>query len=165
MKRKLTEDVVENLKNDYGVLSTKEITEKYNCSYSTIERFCKSHGFKSKREPTYNAKNKYEYLHNHLNEFFVDWEDHILTEEDLVEKYKAPITALYSQAKLYGKYRKTLEEKINVHRLVLDYQEGIMSQQAICEKYGISQTTKKKILNNNNISLDPAGTRNRKYYF
>lgn len=70
--KKLTEDMIDSLKNDYGVLSTQELVNKYNCSYSTIERFCKSHGFKSKRDPTCQQKNKYEYLHAHLDEFLSD---------------------------------------------------------------------------------------------
>lgn len=37
--KKLTEDMIDSLKNDYGVLSTQELVNKYNCSYSTIERF------------------------------------------------------------------------------------------------------------------------------
>lgn len=165
MGRKLTEDNLEDLRNDYGVLTTKEITEKYQCSYSTIERFCKSHGFKSKREPTYYARAKYQYLADHLDEFLTDWEEHILTEDELIEKYKAPMTALYSQAKLYGKHRKTLEERIDVKNLIYDYTINEMSQNDIYEKYGISQTSKSKILKNNNIQLFPVGSKSRKYYF
>lgn len=163
--KKLTEDMIDSLKNDYGVLSTQELVNKYNCSYSTIERFCKSHGFKSKRDPTCQQKNKYEYLHAHLDEFLSDWEDHILTEEELIEKYQAPMTALYSQATLFGVYRKTLEKRIDTSSLIVDYRDNIISQQDICKKYGISNGTKTKILKNNNIDLDPVGIRSRKYYF
>ena len=163
--KKLTEDMLDDLKNDYGILPTTELVKKYNCSYSTIERFCKSHGFKSKRQPTYKTKNKYEYLHEHIDEFFIDWENNVLTEDELVQKYKAPMTALYSQAKLYGKNRKTLEEQIDVLSLIDDYQSKELSQQELCDKYGISNSTKSKILKNNNIDIEPAGIRRRKYFF
>ena len=157
MSRKLTED--------NGVLATKELTEKYQCSYSTIERFCKSHGFKSKRKPIYQTKAKYQYLTDHLEEFLMDWEDHVLTEDKLIEKYHAPMTAMHSQAALYGKRRKPIEEQIDIDGLIADYKDNTMSQCEIHEKYGISQTTKLNILRKNNAEISPVGTRNRKYYF
>lgn len=165
MEKKLTDDMIDSLKEDYGVLSTKEITEKYSCSYSTIERFCKAHGFKSKRKPTCQTKPKYQYLSDNLNDFLEDWEDNILTDDELVKKYKAPITALYSQATLYGKHRKSIEEKINIQELITDYQNKVMSQKDILDKYCISQRTKNKILKDNDIKIDSPGVRKRKYYF
>ena len=85
--RKIKEEQLEDLKRDFGVLSTKEITEKYNCSYSTIERFCKSHGFKSKRSNGKNSAKKYPYPYEHVQEFLIDWENNILSIEDLVNIY------------------------------------------------------------------------------
>lgn len=87
MGRKLTEDNLEDLKKDYGVLSNQELTEKYNCSYSTIERFCKSHGFKSRRANGRSSTKKYTYPYEHLEEFLQDWEDNVLPIEELEKKF------------------------------------------------------------------------------
>ena len=165
MGRKLTEDMVEDLRNDYGVLSTKEITEKYNCSYSTIERFCKAHGFKSKRSNGRSNTKKYPYPYEHLDEFFQDWENNVLSIEELENKYCAPLTTLYSIAKLYGKHRKTLYERTDVTNLVDDYMAHELTQEELCKKYNISNGAKINYLTMNGVQLRTHSESSRRYDF
>lgn len=170
MGRKLTEDNLEDLRKDYGVLTTKEITEKYQCSYSTIERFCKSHGFKSKRANGRSSAKKYPYPYEHLEEFLQDWKDNILTLKELEEKYASTTTALYSIAKLYnvfrgdriGSYKITQKQE---EQLIADYKNGVLSYKEIADKYNISQSIIPQILKRNHIITDGPTKRNRIYCF
>ena len=163
--KKLTEDMLDNLKNDYGTLSTKELIEKYNCSYSTIERFCKSHGFKSQRANGRSSTKKYPYPYEHLDEFLIDWEDNILSIEELENKYSAPLTALYSIAKLYGKNRKTLYQRTDIDGLIDDYIIHELRQEDLCKKYNISNGTKQRYLSMSGVQLRTISESSRKYEF
>lgn len=165
MGRKLTEDNLEDLRKDYGVLSNQELTEKYNCSYSTIERFCKSHGFKSKRANGRSSTKKYPYPYEHLEEFLQDWEDNVLSIEELEKKFFAPLTTLYSIAKLYGKHRKTLYERTNIDGLINDYMSHELTQEDLCKKYNISNGARRNYLTTNGVKLRTHSESSCKYEF
>ena len=164
--KKISEDMVEELRQDFGTITTEELIQKYKCSYSTIERFCKSHGFKSKRSnPTKRQYYKYPYLNNHVQEFLQDWEDNELTMEQLVEKYQASAEALRSKAIVFGIHRKKAIDSIQIDELIYDYVNLQINFDQICEKYNISKRVLNTILKNNQIDKRIEPHKNRKYFF
>ena len=153
------EQRLEEVKQDYGVISSKDLEKKYNVSYSTICRVLKRNGIiKDNLE-----KVKYKYLREHEKEFAKDWEDGLLTQQELVEKYKCPKSVLKSKARDIGVKRKKVE-KFNVNDLINDWNNKQMSNKEICEKYKISVSKLFVILRKNNIE-DVGKRYGRKYFF
>lgn len=150
---------LDEVKNDYGNLPVKKLEEKYNASYSTIQRVLKKHGIiKGKAEQI-----KYNYIREHEEEFIQDWEEGILTKQELAEKYQCPCTNLHSRAVELELHRKDKIDQINHQDLIDDWLKNDCTNDELCNKYNISNSTLHKILRLNNISMDYH--RNRKYYF
>lgn len=147
------------VKNDYGNLPVKTLEEKYNASYSTIQRVLKKHGvIKGKPE-----KIKYSYVREHEEEFIKDWKSGILSHEELEEKYQCPYSNLHSRAMDLRLYRQDKIDRINHQDLIDDWLKNNCTNDELCNKYNISDSTLHKILHFNNINIDYH--RNRKYYF
>lgn len=154
---------IDELRNDFSTIDTKKLLEKYEVSYSTIERFCKRNGFRSRRKSTNNTtKLKYKKLNANIPSFIFDWQNNSLSIEELEEKYEAPRTALYSKANSHNVKRKTLRDKIDVELLILDYKSRIKTAELL-SKYGISDSTKRRILNS--LDIKPLEFQNPKYIF
>ena len=154
------EERLDEIKNDYGKIGVKALEEKYNASYSTIQRVLKKHNIiKGKLHQT-----KYKYINEHKDEFINDWVDGVLTIKELSKKYQCPETEIFSFARERSIKRKTLREKLDINSLINDWESKKMLDKEICEKYKISHNTLIKILEDNNI--EDVGTRyGRKYFF
>ena len=158
-KFELVESRLEELKQDYGNIPTKDLEKKYEASYSTIQRVLKKHGFiKGKPEQI-----KYNYVREHEEEFIKDWIDGVLTDSELEEKYKCPYTNLYSRSAELGIYRKNKTDKFDHYDLIYDWMRNDCTNDVLADKYNISTSTLKNILHMHNINI--SYNRNRKYFF
>ena len=158
-KFELVESRLDEVKQDYGNISTKDLENKYQASYSTIQRVLKKHGLiKGKPDMV-----KHKYVREHEEEFIKDWVDGILTEKELEEKYKCPYTNLYSRSTELGIYRKNKTDRFDHYELIYDWLRNDCNNSVLCNKYNISESTLHKILNLHNINI--SYSRNRKYFF
>lgn len=158
-KFELVESRLEELKKDYKNISPKKLEEKYEASYSTIQRVLKKHGFiKGKPEQI-----KYSYVREHEDEFIKDWVEGVLTPVELEEKYKCPYTTLYSRSNELNIYRKNKIDNISHYDLIYDWLRNDCTNEFLCDKYNISEGTLHKILHLHDIKI--SYDRHRKYFF
>lgn len=150
---------LDEVKNDYGNIPIKNLEQKYKASYSTIQRVLKKHGVIQGKT----VQIKYNYIREHEEEFIKDWEEGILTKQELETKYQCPYTNLYSRSVELNLYRKDKISQINQQELINDWLKNNCTNDELCNKYNISNSTLHRILLLNNISMD--SHRNRKYYF
>ena len=160
-KFEIVENRIEEVQQDYGNISPKELEIKYGASYSTIQRVLKKYGhIKGKPEQI-----KYKFIREHESEFIKDWTDGILTPAELEEKYKCPYTNLYSRSIELNIYRKTFEETDECKEMINAWLTHSFSNKEICEKYNICESTLHYILRNNNINTEENKWFGRKFFF
>ena len=102
-KFELVENRLEELKQDYGKISQKDLEKKYDASYSTIYLVLHKHNLMLNRQNPV----KHKYLREHKEEFIKDWIDGILNKNELEEKYRCP----YSTMSFYSGELKITREK------------------------------------------------------
>lgn len=150
---------IDELKNDYGTMSIKELEQKYHASYSTIQRVLKYNGhIRPKKENI-----KYIYLNDNLENFKEDWINGILSINELEQKYHCKEATLKAKARDFNIKRKLVKDKIDTELLIKDWNSKDYLSYQLCDKYNICESTLLNILKNNGIKV---GDRNgRKYYF
>lgn len=159
-KKEKLEQRLQELRKDYErKLSSKEFEIKYNASYSTITRILYKHGIMVKNN---SAPIKYQFLHDHIDEFKIDWINGILQKHDLEEKYCCSYNTLKSYATELNIKRKSKKEIVDNKAIIEDVLNDILTYDQIMEKYNISEHIIRTILKDNNISHKRD---NRKYYF
>ena len=161
--KKWTNELLEELKKDWGVLPKDEIEIKYNVKYNTLKTLCSKFKIKSNRNHQKNpcCPIKYTTIREKEEEFIKDWTDGILTQKELVEKYKCPYTNITTRARFLNINRNTKLDNIDLDSLCEDY-NGSMSVDDIQKKHNISNASINRLLKPLGI-LQKQGERNRKY--
>ena len=158
-KCELIEERVQELKNDYGNLSSKELEIKYDASYSTIRKVLYKYNITDSKRT---APIKYKYLRNHIEEFKIDWIDGVLKKDQLEEKYHCPYSALSSLATSIHIKRKTAKDIVDYETLVADVINDEYTYAQLIKKYGICEQTIRKVLKEHGVEHKRD---NRKYDF
>lgn len=158
-KLKIIENRLEELKQDYGKLSTKELEVKYDANYSTIRKVLyKFDIIDSNRQ----CPIKHKYLHEHVEEFKEDWINRILTKDELEKKYFCSYNTLGSFARQMKIKRKMKRETVDANSLIYDVVNDRYTYKELSKIYGIGIQAIRLLLKDYNI--DHARD-NRKYQF
>lgn len=159
IKINMLEEKIEELKADYGILSTKELEEKYDASYSILQKVMYKYNIinSNRKKPV-----KYKYLYEHIEEFKNDWILNILTKEELMLKYYCTYGTLNRLARKLNIKRKNKKDKIDSEALIFDVLNQSLTYKQLCQKYGVCEQTIRKILKEHNIKCHRT---NRKYVF
>lgn len=124
-------DKIDDIRKDYGILSIKEIENKYNVDYGYFRKFCSNNKIKSNRFHTYNKWTKCE-----MQMLAIDWRENILSPKELSQKYNRTYNSIKSKAKELKIKRITNVDKLN--------DEDIKN---ICEIYNDNIDSKKYLKN------------------
>lgn len=158
-KFKLIENRLEELKQDYGHISTKELEIKYDASYSTIRKVLYKYNIMDSNRQ---CPIKHKYLYEHIEEFKTDWANGILTKEELINKYHCAYGILNSCARHLNIKRKSKRETVNIESLINDVLNDQYTYKQLSKIYGIGELAIRRILNEHNIKHQRS---NRKYVF
>lgn len=145
-----TDNEINSLKDDYGILSPKELENKYDIDYGYIRKACSKYGIKSKKN-----RNARKWIEAELNDFIKDWKDNILSISELKEKYNRQENSLRCKAKDLKIKRITNIDKLSnedIYSICNKYTNGINSQE-LTESYNVCQSSILSILKNNNIEI------------
>lgn len=150
MKKKyeLVEERVDELRNDYGKLSIKELEEKYDVSYSTIRRILYKYNIIDSDRGT---PIKYTYVHECIDEFKKDWTNGVLTKNELEDKYNCPYYELNSIARKFDIKRKLKKDLIDYNSLINDVVSDRYTYKELMEKYKICEQTIRRILKEHDV--------------
>jgi len=123
----MTNELLNELRKDFGALSPKELEEKYHKKYTAIRGICSKNKIKSNRNHKLNpcCPITYTKIRDMEEEFAKDWTDGILTKNELELKYECPYTNITTRARALDIKRYKLKDKINIKALCEDYQGDI----------------------------------------
>lgn len=151
---------IDDIKNDYGILSPKEIENKYKVSYSYFRRWCCNQGIKSNKNYTTRK-----WTEEEIESFKKDWEDDVLTIKELESKYNRSCNSLHEKAKSLRIKRITNMKKIvdkDIKYICNSYKNGINSR-ILAEQYKVSQSSILQILKDNDVKIRDSSHQSRKY--
>lgn len=150
-KRKTwSQEEIDSLRDDYGILNPKELENKYCIDYDYIRRFCSKQGIKSKKNRVVRMWTPEEII-----QFSNDWKENILTMEELEIKYKRNKNSLCCKAQELKIKRTTNVAKLcakDIIDICTNYKNGINSY-TLSKQYNVSQSSILTILRNNSIDI------------
>lgn len=148
--KKWTNIEKESIKIDYGVLLPKELEQKYNRKYDSIRSYCTRNNIKSNRNI---RMRKWE--EDELKQFTKDWEENILSDEELEIKYNRQYNSLKGKAKDLKINRITNIDKLTYEDIqqIINLYNNNQSSSKIKKIYNISEGSILKILRDNNIKI------------